>query len=674
MRVTVCAFLLSLTTLVSPVSAASRVSLQCENYHLSINSDGPNDLRLLDRVRGNAEIAAGSVDWQLFTEKGPLIDSGNAGSAKLTRSEKQLTFAWTNAKADVTVDISLDNVAGLQMRIAVTNHTAEPIVSIKFPSQVMIDQRNYKELLTADHIGTSVDMQNWFEKGGNLGYGIPYPTGYADLLVATGREKRATTAFACIHTEEILMPSHAGYGKVGDHRGSFWHSFDVWIAKDKTCTSPNLVLFQAKNAFDAFAVYRKLLGLDTAPTVQKKLGTQFDTAAKSVVLKYECAWHGGVAIRDFAKLTQNLPSPLIYQPVEFWPGRFDDHYPDYFPINAALGTDDDFRRMIDTAHVRGSLVMPFFSPAHWSIGSPSEKLVGDQVAVKNAAGQPDIYDGRPNYGVNYYVTAWNKLVPDKAAENLRQFRSFGCDSAFADIVGNMNRPLDFNPATPNPRAHFAGMIRLGEVMAKELPMTTEGGSDLHARNFWGGFQFYLKHKYPVIGCQPWTPADGLVPDWKTKNASHAIRLFPFNTAVASGLSVIYPHNLGPTILEQPMLNDSLAMGMGLYMRYEDVTRGHGDWLDYLHELQLSVVQYYFGQPMTNFEYIAGFDDVSVTEWGTLTLYVNHTDKAATVTIDGKPATLPPYGMLRILDGKRQTIPTFAEWKAQRPKPATQAAR
>jgi hypothetical protein len=674
MRTSISVILLSIAVLPAVTSASSRVSLQCDNYHLSINADSPTALRLLDRQRANAEIAFGSIDWQLFTEKGPLVDSATAGPARLTRSEKQLTFAWTNAKADVTVDISLDNVAGLQMRIAVTNHTAEPIVSIKFPSQLTIDQRNYKELLAGDHIGVALDMQQWFEKGGNLGYGIPYPTGHADLLVATGRDKRPTTAFACIHTEDILMPSHAGYGKTGDHRGSFWHSFDVWIAKDKNLTSPNLVLFQAKNAFDAFAIYRKLLGLDTAPSVKQKLGSKFDTAAKSVVLKYECAWYGGGAIRDFAKMTQNLPSPLIYEPVEFWPVRFDDHYPDYFPINAALGTDDDFRRMIDTAHARGSLVMPFFSPAHWSLGSPSEKLVGDQVAVKDAAGKPDIYDGRPNYGVNYFVTGWNKLVPDKAAENLRQFRSFGCDSAFADIVGNVHRPLDFNPATPNPRAHFAGMIRLGEVMAKELPMTTEGSSDLHSRNFWGMFQFFLKHKYRHTGHNSWTAADGLMADWTAKNSSRAVRLFPFNTALASGLSVIYPHNLGPPIFEQPMLNDSLAMGMGLYMSYEQVTRGRADWLDYLHELQLSVVQHYFGEPMTNFEYIAGFDDVSVTEWGNLKLYVNHIEKPATVTIDGKPATLTPYGMLRVLDGKRQAIPTFAEWKAQRPQPATQAAR
>jgi hypothetical protein len=47
------------------------------------------------------------------------------------------------------------------------------------------------------------------------------------------------------------------------------------------------------------------------------------------------------------------------------------------------------------------------------------------------------------------------------------------------------------------------------------------------------------------------------------------------------------------------------MGMGLYFRYEDVDKGHLDYLKYLHYLQQEVVQYYFGQPMTGFEYCVG---------------------------------------------------------------------
>jgi hypothetical protein len=142
------------------------------------------------------------------------------------------------------------------------------------------------------------------------------------------------------------------------------------------------------------------------------------------------------------------------------------------------------------------------------------------------------------------LTGWNKHVPTRAAENLREFRAFGCDAAFADIVGNMNKEWDMNPATPNPRAFFAGMIRLGEVMAKELTMTTEGGSDIHSRSFAGAFQFYLKVKYKHIPFRAWDTSDGYDADWATKNKAKVVRLYPLNTAIASGLTTIYTHNLG----------------------------------------------------------------------------------------------------------------------------------
>ena len=73
--------------------------------------------------------------------------------------------------------------------------------------------------------------------------------------------------------------------------------------------------------------------------------------------------------------------------------------------------------------------------------------------------------------------------------------------------------------------------------------------------------------------------------------------------------------------DMQMLADSLAMGTGLYMTFElanGPVAGDGfdgrAWLEYLHFLQQEVVRHYFGERMTGFEYVMGYDDVSLTRW------------------------------------------------------------
>jgi hypothetical protein len=74
------------------------------------------------------------------------------------------------------------------MRISVTNDSPDAVTEIVFPTGINIDQQKYDELITADHIGTSLSMERWFERGGSLGDGIPYPSGYVDCWWPRERE------------------------------------------------------------------------------------------------------------------------------------------------------------------------------------------------------------------------------------------------------------------------------------------------------------------------------------------------------------------------------------------------------------------------------------------------------------------------------------------------------
>ncbi|NLX05278.1 MAG: hypothetical protein GXY33_09050 [Phycisphaerae bacterium] len=668
-------FVLSAMVLFCGVAPAEEVVLETGRYRLGLQENG-GGLKLVDRTSGRTIVEDGNVWFRLHDQDGVCCEVGEQDGprVRVERDAHWIALEWLTRSGQVTVELRLSDDDGLTMRMSVNQTSDRPIVRIDFPLAVVVDEQRYRELIAGDHIGVAIDMERWFGRGGSLGDGIPYPTAHADLLVAQGKDGGGSLAFFCPHVERLLVPSHIWFGHVGEHRGAFRHTFHTHIPADVTWHSPSIRVLPVADVFEALDRYRREIGLDRAPDLRAKLGDAFDRAARAVVMKYECDWHEKKAIREFTSMVGPLPSPLIIEPVSWWPSKFDDHYPDYFPINAELGTDDDFRKMIDDAHAMGHVVMPFVSPGHWSLGAPTTEKVGPQVASRGPDGEPYIYDGRPHYGVNYWATPWHPLVVEKAEEVLRRLKEFGCDAVFADIVGNSHKAWDFAPSCPNPRAHFGGMIRLGEAMARVLPMTTEGGDDLHSANFWGMFQFFLKVKYKFTGYLPWKSADGYDDRWKTMATEQQIRLFPYNSALASGLAMVYPHNLGPPIFEPEMLADSVAMGMGLYITFNDVKTDKRDWLEYLHHVQQEVVRHYFGRRMTGFEYVIDYDRVSRTSWPGLDLYVNHADQPVNLSVNGQTHELGSYEMLRVLNGETAVIPNFTRWLALRAATATQPGR
>ena len=669
----VIALLASVIACSSAPALAECLRLSTSRYALSLEGSTASDLKLIDVKSQIPLVVSGDVLWELRSSKGPHLQASAVPikSAKTT-GRGAIRIGWEHRDADVAVDLSLDDAAGLGMTISVTNHRVEPITEIEFPRGLAIDLDDYDEMIIPDRIGEALSMADWFGKGGTLGAGVRYPCAYADLLVAKGRAGKPSLAMACTHTEKLLIPSRMFFGNVLEYPHAYSHLFYTWIAPGSTWQSPPVRIFAAESVFGAFAEYRRLVGLGNARTLRQKLADKFETAKKAVVLKYECGNYYLDPLRKFEELVKGLPKPLIIEAVTFQPTGHDASYPDYFPVSPNLGKDEDFRKMVSDAHQMGHLVMPFFDPALWTIDSPSAVKAGPQIAVVGQDGKPVTYDARKgNGGLNYFVTAWHPLIIPKAIENLEQFKAFGCDAAFSDIVGAVYQEWDFNPSSPTPRSYFAGMIELGRRMSQVMPVATEGGDDLHSASFWAMFSFYLSHKYTDEdnAGQPWVEKMGYKPDWSGRASAKLVRLYPMTYDLASGLTMIYPHNLAPPIMDMQMLADSLSMGMGLYMRYVETRGGRTadfaglPWLRYLSYLQDRVVQHYFGQEMIGFDYIVGFDQVSVTRWENFDLYVNHTPNQVTLEVGGQRQTLQGYEMLAVSPGRSDVIPSFDRWRA-----------
>ena len=94
------------------------------------------------------------------------------------------------------------------------------------------------------------------------------------------------------------------------------------------------------------------------------------------------------------------------------PGHFGYEVTDYFDVRADYGTKEDFRALVEAAHVRGMLVLMDFVPNHTSIEHPYAQ---DALANGQSSAYWDFYDHDPNGNLTHYFN-WSHL-PNLNYEN-----------------------------------------------------------------------------------------------------------------------------------------------------------------------------------------------------------------------------------------------------------------
>lgn len=157
-----------------------------------------------------------------------------------------------------------------------------------------------------------------------------------------------------------------------------------------------------------------------------------------------------------------------------WYGRFDSRYPDYFPVDKALG---DFKAFTAANNQAGRLVYLHTNPIQWDGESPSfdqERMIYANVGYR---GDPAIWARN-----KLYVGSPN-LVKDTDVAVEKQILSYGVNGIFEDVIG-CTTMVDFNPRAGYPYqvrdSGTTALLSLCKALRDAAPGVfrgTEGGTE-----------------------------------------------------------------------------------------------------------------------------------------------------------------------------------------------------
>jgi Domain of unknown function (DUF6259) len=395
------------------------------------------------------------------------------------------------------------------------------------------------------------------------------------------------------------------------------HEFQTWILNGTTWTSPLVRIRIGDTAAQSILAYRKENGIDRYPSLAEKLGARLPTLARAPLLKANLPVLE--PFRDWAPDLARLPSPLLLHPVAFTTGGHDASDPDFLPPDPRWGTNDDFRSMVEAAHARGDLVMPYLNLSWWDPNSPTMRqlpppLQEKDVAVLDPLGDPVTVEYGNHTGV--IVSPFASFVRQRVAQEVERWRTeVPADCLFLDQLGARPWLRDFNPAAPDPLAYDDGWLSVMAPYAGRCLMV-EDGWDRLARDsvgFHGGLLMMAREldaPNQIFGKGNWEP--------------YPLADFLFHDKV-----LMYQHDLyeGTMATDSEALTWNMAFGLVSSFSWQAAPAEPSSWLDLAVALQRDLGPHYAGVPLTDYRTLAPqvtqstFSDLDViANWDTNAAY------------------------------------------------------
>jgi len=414
------------------------------------------------------------------------------------------------------------------------------------------------------------------------------------------------------------------------------HEFQTWIPNGSTWTSPVVRIRIGDTAAQSILAYRQENGIDRYPSLADKLGARLPTLARAPLLKANLPLLE--PFRAWALDLARLPSPLLLHPVAFTTGGHDANDPDFLPPDPRWGTNDDFRSMVEAAHARGDLVMPYLNLSWWDPNSPTMRqlpapLQEKDVAVLDARGDPVTVEYGNHTGV--IVSPFASFVRQRVAQEVEQWRTeVPADCLFLDQLGARPWLRDFNPAAPNPLAYDDGWLSLTAPYAGRCLMV-EDGWDRLARDFVGfhGSLLMMARELDapnqIFGTGNWEP-------------------YPLADLLFHDKVLMYQHDLyeGTMATDSEVLTWNMAFGFVSSSSWQTAPAETSPWLDLAVALQRDLGPHYAGVPLTDYRSLT--PQVTQSTFGDLEVIANW-DTNAVYTAGGYDVV--PYGFLaRTADG------------------------
>lgn len=464
----------------------------------------------------------------------------------------------------------------------------------------------------------------WWEAGG--GYSL-----YAAIVPADDMEFRSANRdfcdfvaidargarlalFGVQQPDDLYVPaeSQIAAGGPADARvGRYTHVFKAYGAAGQRVRLPLQQMTLGRAHRELLGDYAQRNGF-TRGLADKTRTEVADRLKRAILLKV-----GAKSFAEQAQIAAALPMPVLFHVADYLYGGFDRQYPDHLPPNPAMGTPEDFRRLIEACRANGHLFMPYTNPTWWCTNpkGPTFEREGEAPLSRDFDGKiyPESYGLSTTQG--YTICAWHPAV--RAANDVirRQFtREYPVDVLFQDQVGARGLRWDTNPAAPHPGAYLEGIHRIARVDSATVPLGTEDGADrlINWETMFCGLS------------QPWLPnrASSDRALYEDLWPEEAWRIEPLALFLAHDKVLFYHHDLGGFVRDRLDLSITLAMGYGLswWTRSAAPKPKERGWIERLCRLQAAVGPRCAGRALDDFEYLA--PRVIRSRFGDLTIVAN----------------------------------------------------
>jgi hypothetical protein len=583
---------------------------------LACGAAGASPALTIDRA--SYRLVVNGADLTVYSG-GKRLLGGRLISGKVRRRWDRKASRLTLTSASATVELRA-RPTFFDLRLRLVN-TGKVRTAVGFPSFVAdsasVGAGYAPNVLPGVKLGPA-----FFSRVGNNAEIYPSRWAFADYL---GLDLAGTHVALYSIVPGPIRPVLAGFAHTATGRCSgttfcVVHDFQTWIKRGARWESPVVRVRIGGDVRSTVLSYRTDSGIAAYPSLQDKLGSRLATLAQAPLIKTNLALLGPFGGLDLSQ----LPSPVLLHPVGYQPGGHDVNVPDVLPPDSRLGTSADFRALIDRAHARGDVVMPYDNFSWWDPNSPTMKRSQPKaVAVLDQRGTPSSVDYNDRTGV--IVSAASPGVRARVAQQLEAWRTdVPADCLFLDQIGARPWLRDFNASAPTPESYYDSWLTLLAPYAGRCLMV-EDGWDRLARDFVGfhGSALMMERElhYPdqIFGEGNWEP-------------------FPLATWLFHDKVLMYEHDLydGTMAIDREVLTWNLAFGMVSSYSWD---AGTGPWLTLVAELQRLLGPHYAGLPLDEYRELS--PGVTQSRFGDLTVVANRS--AAPVTVDGY--AIAPKGYL-----------------------------
>ena len=576
----------------------------------------------------------------------------NPSSSKITSFQYQwddnkgvLVFRFiSDGKTAIRINIQFSGTNTLDFTADINNLFRGTGVRFDFPQGLLFSTVSLNRFIYPEGIGVAFKPDFYQENKTQSGH---YPPLFSDYVsLETGNE---TLAIYAIQKKDEFNPADLFTGGYGTHQGIYEHRFITFITPGSEWKSPVLRWVLGETTQQSLFRYSLDNGLALGKSLDRKLGNDlFDKVAKGLTVKADIREQG-----NFERVLQalsNYPEGSLFHPVNYWNKGFDRNYPDFLPPDEGLGNDSGFRKMIQTAHDRKMLVMPYTNFTWWNESPSLNSIDRKSITSQNLDGtlRIEYY----NNGSGHVVTPQHPEVKRICLPIIQKLQSdYKIDILFEDQLGARPWMYDRNTVSETPIGYVQGIINLAKDHTKDIPLYTERGFDFLIPEI-SGFCGLPNLSYPNFK------------DLNSKWGAGNWECYPLAQYLAHDKTAFYQHDLAVETMTDTIekLSWNLVYGYGLTINMkQDISSDEKEWVRILGEIHRLIIAKYTGKKLIS--YTPSESGLVQSQYGDLLIWGNFSDRDQEINQTRLSGWKVSRGGFLVTDTKYNPLAgVFSSWK------------